>query len=167
MYRLTRAAAQRPTPAELLQHPWIVTVMQQQVSMAFWLRKVWGWEKERRDNAYVLTTSPFTLTPSYLSIPPFLLSFTHFSFTFFVSSTFNSPTITPPHSHAPSIRAASIHDSKATVTRGRFSRLLSRFTCSHNLSEIHDIDTDSLILFPAHRAPPQAAGTRPPRLRAL
>lgn len=78
MYRLTRAAAQRPTPAELLQHPWIVTVMQQQVSMAFWLRKVWGWEKERRDNAYVLTTSPFTLTPFTFTFP-----FSSFVYSFF------------------------------------------------------------------------------------
>ncbi|GJE92151.1 kinase-like protein [Phanerochaete sordida] len=45
---LTRQPDQRPTPSQLLTHPWIVKIMQQEVNMAFWLRKVWGWKKEKR-----------------------------------------------------------------------------------------------------------------------
>ena len=37
----------RPTPASLLEHPWIKSVMQHDVNMAVWIRKVWGWPKTR------------------------------------------------------------------------------------------------------------------------
>ncbi|KAF9521534.1 kinase-like protein [Crepidotus variabilis] len=35
----------RPTPREMLLHPWINTVMRQEVNMARWMRTVWGWPK--------------------------------------------------------------------------------------------------------------------------
>ncbi|KAI0315692.1 kinase-like protein [Amylostereum chailletii] len=35
---------QRPSPKELLQHPWFVDVMSRRVNMARWLSDVWGWE---------------------------------------------------------------------------------------------------------------------------
>ncbi|KAI0728131.1 kinase [Fomitopsis betulina] len=44
---LTRDALLRPTPASLLEHPWIANVMQHEVNMAVWIRKVWGWPKTR------------------------------------------------------------------------------------------------------------------------
>ncbi|KAI0344685.1 kinase-like protein [Trametopsis cervina] len=43
---LTRDPAARPTPKDLLSHPWIVNVMKQEVNMAFWLRRVWKWKKQ-------------------------------------------------------------------------------------------------------------------------
>ncbi|KAI0785661.1 kinase [Abortiporus biennis] len=42
---LTRNPVSRPTPKELLSHPWIVKTMQQDVDMAYWIRKVWNWKK--------------------------------------------------------------------------------------------------------------------------
>ncbi|TFY53066.1 hypothetical protein EVJ58_g9655, partial [Rhodofomes roseus] len=45
---LTRDAVIRPTPASMLEHPWIKNVMQHEVNMAVWIRKVWGWPKSRQ-----------------------------------------------------------------------------------------------------------------------
>ncbi|CAL1707640.1 unnamed protein product [Somion occarium] len=45
---LTRDPNLRPTPKELLSHPWIVNVMQRHVNMASWIRQVWGWPNTRR-----------------------------------------------------------------------------------------------------------------------
>lgn len=45
---LTRDAATRPTPKEMLEHPWIANVMQHKVDMAYWMRKVWGWPKVKK-----------------------------------------------------------------------------------------------------------------------
>lgn len=125
---LTRQPDQRPTPSQLLTHPWIVKVMQQEVNMAFWLRKVWGWKKEKRqDDSYVFQFFPplFTL---------FFLSLLHLSFDlllFLVSLLFRS---------------------SSTLTSRRMNRILSRFTCSPNAATFHDIDVDSLILYPAVQA---------------
>lgn len=47
---LTRQPDQRPTPSQLLMHPWIVRTMREEVNMAFWLRKVWNWKKEKRSD---------------------------------------------------------------------------------------------------------------------
>ncbi|CAA7261678.1 unnamed protein product [Cyclocybe aegerita] len=46
-------AATRPTPREMLEHPWIITSMKQEVHMARWIRQVWGWPKapRRRDES--------------------------------------------------------------------------------------------------------------------
>ncbi|CDO77324.1 hypothetical protein BN946_scf184775.g14 [Trametes cinnabarina] len=44
---LTRDPTLRPSPKEMLQHPWIVTMMQQKVDMAYWMRKVWGWKNTK------------------------------------------------------------------------------------------------------------------------
>ncbi|KAF8896874.1 kinase-like domain-containing protein [Gymnopilus junonius] len=38
----------RPTPREMLAHPWIVGVMKQEVHLARWMRQVWGWSRGRR-----------------------------------------------------------------------------------------------------------------------
>ncbi|KAI0930269.1 hypothetical protein AcW1_009007 [Taiwanofungus camphoratus] len=45
---LTRDPVLRPTPKDMLAHPWIVNVMQHEVNMAYWMRKVWGWPKSRK-----------------------------------------------------------------------------------------------------------------------
>ncbi|KAI9062895.1 kinase-like protein [Trametes sanguinea] len=44
---LTRDPALRPSPKEMLEHPWIVAMMQQKVDMAYWMRKVWGWKNTK------------------------------------------------------------------------------------------------------------------------
>ncbi|KAI0645705.1 kinase-like domain-containing protein [Trametes meyenii] len=44
---LTRDPALRPSPKEMLEHPWIVNMMQQKVDMAYWMRKVWGWKNNK------------------------------------------------------------------------------------------------------------------------
>ncbi|KAL0956369.1 hypothetical protein HGRIS_002517 [Hohenbuehelia grisea] len=41
-------AQTRPTPKDMLEHPWIVQVMKQEVHMARWIRQVWGWPKPQR-----------------------------------------------------------------------------------------------------------------------
>ncbi|GAB1524086.1 Protein kinase C signaling pathway involved MAPKK protein [Rhizoctonia solani] len=38
-------AATRPTPREMLQHPWIQESMARKLDMSKWIREVWGWEK--------------------------------------------------------------------------------------------------------------------------
>ena len=38
----------RPSPKEMLEHPWIANVMQNKVDMAYWMRKVWGWPKVKK-----------------------------------------------------------------------------------------------------------------------
>ncbi|KAI5123676.1 hypothetical protein M0805_001704 [Coniferiporia weirii] len=45
---LTVAAADRPTPKEMLSHPWLVENMKKEVRMASWIRQVWGWPKPRK-----------------------------------------------------------------------------------------------------------------------
>ncbi|KAI0812537.1 kinase-like domain-containing protein [Irpex lacteus] len=47
---LTRDPAARPTPKDLLSHPWIVEVMQKEVNTALWLRKVWGWRTRKSES---------------------------------------------------------------------------------------------------------------------
>nr|WCD39455.1 Ste7-1 [Ganoderma boninense] len=42
---LTRDPTARPSPKEMLEHPWIVNVMQHKLDMAYWMRKVWKWRK--------------------------------------------------------------------------------------------------------------------------
>ncbi|KAJ7312983.1 kinase [Mycena albidolilacea] len=42
---LTVDALARPTPKDMLTHPWVVNVMKQEVHMARWIRQVWGWPK--------------------------------------------------------------------------------------------------------------------------
>ncbi|KAJ7485836.1 kinase-like domain-containing protein [Mycena latifolia] len=38
----------RPTPKEILAHPWVVDAMQKEVNMARWIRQVWDWPKTSR-----------------------------------------------------------------------------------------------------------------------
>lgn len=55
--------------------------MQQEVNMAFWLRKVWGWKKEKRqDDSYV---SQF-FAPLFTLFTLFFLSLLHLSFDLFL-----------------------------------------------------------------------------------
>ncbi|KAL4074180.1 kinase-like domain-containing protein [Scleroderma citrinum] len=37
----------RPTPKEMLAHPWIVSTMRKEVPMAKWISEVWGWNRNR------------------------------------------------------------------------------------------------------------------------
>ncbi|KAF8844650.1 Pkinase-domain-containing protein [Paxillus ammoniavirescens] len=41
----------RPTPKEMLTHPWIVSVMKKEVPMARWIREVWGWRSTHSSQA--------------------------------------------------------------------------------------------------------------------
>ncbi|KAI4521040.1 kinase-like protein [Schizophyllum commune Loenen D] len=41
---------ERPTPRDLLRHPWIVNVMREEVHMAKWIRKIWGWSRPTRQS---------------------------------------------------------------------------------------------------------------------
>lgn len=43
--RLIVDAITRPTPKDMLAHPWIVTTMKQEVNMGRWIREVWDWPK--------------------------------------------------------------------------------------------------------------------------
>nr|GAT45439.1 STE/STE7 protein kinase [Mycena chlorophos] len=45
---LTVDASTRPTPKDMLAHPWVVDAMKQEVHMARWIRKVWNWPKPTR-----------------------------------------------------------------------------------------------------------------------
>ncbi|RPD74306.1 kinase-like protein [Lentinus tigrinus ALCF2SS1-7] len=45
---LTRDPVSRPTPSQMLAHPWIVNVMQHELDMAYWMRKVWGWKSSKK-----------------------------------------------------------------------------------------------------------------------
>ncbi|KAJ7079109.1 STE/STE7 protein kinase [Mycena belliarum] len=45
---LTVDALTRPTPKDMLAHPWVVNAMKQEVHMARWIRHVWGWPKTSR-----------------------------------------------------------------------------------------------------------------------
>ncbi|KAJ7163592.1 kinase-like domain-containing protein [Mycena crocata] len=45
---LTVDAQTRPTPKDMLAHPWVVNAMKQEVHMARWIRQVWGWPKTSR-----------------------------------------------------------------------------------------------------------------------
>ncbi|KAF9222569.1 kinase-like protein [Gyrodon lividus] len=40
----------RPTPKEMLTHPWILSVMKKEVPMARWIREVWGWRSTQSSN---------------------------------------------------------------------------------------------------------------------
>ncbi|KAJ6464584.1 kinase-like protein [Mycena sanguinolenta] len=49
---LTVDALTRPTPKEMLAHPWVVDAMKQEVHMDQWIGQVWGWPTQRsRDNS--------------------------------------------------------------------------------------------------------------------
>jgi mitogen-activated protein kinase kinase len=52
---LTVSGTERPTPEDMLAHPWLVNIMQgPKVNMAAWIRQVWGWPepvKKVRDGA--------------------------------------------------------------------------------------------------------------------
>ncbi|TRM69443.1 kinase-like domain-containing protein [Schizophyllum amplum] len=41
---------ERPAPRDLLTHPWIVNVMREEVHMAKWIRRIWGWSRPTRQS---------------------------------------------------------------------------------------------------------------------
>lgn len=41
-------ALTRPTPKDMLAHPWIINMMKNENTMARWIGQVWGWSKSRR-----------------------------------------------------------------------------------------------------------------------
>ncbi|OCH95156.1 kinase-like protein [Obba rivulosa] len=45
---LTRDPNVRPTPRDMLDHPWITNIMQEPVRMEQFMRKVWGWRGGRK-----------------------------------------------------------------------------------------------------------------------
>ncbi|PPQ77207.1 hypothetical protein CVT25_011053 [Psilocybe cyanescens] len=45
---LTVDATTRPTPKDMLDHPWIINVMKHEYNMGRWMRQVWGWPKSSR-----------------------------------------------------------------------------------------------------------------------
>ncbi|KAF9469896.1 kinase-like domain-containing protein [Collybia nuda] len=47
---LTVDSLTRPTPKDMLSHPWIIHVMKQEVHMAKWIRQVWGGYKSRKSD---------------------------------------------------------------------------------------------------------------------
>lgn len=38
-------AGARPTPSEMLQHPWIIEQQTKKVAMDKWVAQVWGWKR--------------------------------------------------------------------------------------------------------------------------
>jgi mitogen-activated protein kinase kinase len=54
----------RPTPKEMLAHPWIVNVMKQEVHMSRWIRQVWGWPKPKRSKDNIRQSTPPASEPS-------------------------------------------------------------------------------------------------------
>ncbi|KAJ7747369.1 STE/STE7 protein kinase [Mycena metata] len=61
---LTVDALTRPTPKDMLAHPWVVGAMKQEVHMARWIRKVWGWPKTTRRSRDNNSISRTDTTPS-------------------------------------------------------------------------------------------------------
>lgn len=45
MKSLTVIPADRPSPKELLSHPWLTNIMKKEVNMAQWIREVWNWPR--------------------------------------------------------------------------------------------------------------------------
>ncbi|KAH9485173.1 MAP kinase kinase skh1/pek1 [Psilocybe cubensis] len=45
---LTVDATTRPTPRDMLDHPWIINIMKHDYNMSRWIRQVWGWPKSSR-----------------------------------------------------------------------------------------------------------------------
>ncbi|KAJ7887430.1 kinase-like domain-containing protein [Mycena leptocephala] len=48
---LTVDSLTRPTPKEMLAHPWVINNMKQQSQMARWIRKVWGWSRDNSSSS--------------------------------------------------------------------------------------------------------------------
>jgi mitogen-activated protein kinase kinase len=47
--RLTFSATERPTPEDMLVHPWLITIMNgPKVPMAAWIRQVWDWPEPQK-----------------------------------------------------------------------------------------------------------------------
>lgn len=66
--RLTVDALTRPTPRDMLAHPWVVNVMKQEVSMARWIRQVWGWPKsnQRSKDGYAILSHRSSFTHNFV-----------------------------------------------------------------------------------------------------
>ncbi|KAF7354311.1 MAP kinase kinase MKK2/SSP33 [Mycena venus] len=48
---LTFDALTRPTPKDMLAHPWVVDTMKQQCQMTRWIRKVWDWPRDNSSSS--------------------------------------------------------------------------------------------------------------------
>ncbi|KAF7354312.1 MAP kinase kinase MKK2/SSP33 [Mycena venus] len=48
---LTFDALTRPTPKDMLAHPWVVDTMKQKCQMAQWIRKVWDWPRDNSSSS--------------------------------------------------------------------------------------------------------------------
>ncbi len=57
-FRLTVSSTERPTPSEMLEHPYLVEIMKKEVPMGVWISQVWGWKKNRRDGYSHVRLSP-------------------------------------------------------------------------------------------------------------
>ena len=57
-YRLTVSPIDRPTPKEMLEHPFLVENMKKEVPMGVWISQVWGWKKNKRDGYSNVRLSP-------------------------------------------------------------------------------------------------------------
>ncbi|KAG1716414.1 hypothetical protein ID866_766 [Astraeus odoratus] len=58
----------RPTPKEMLGHPWIVGVMKKEVPMARWISEVWGWNKNQTSSSD--TSRPSSSRGLWVPTPP-------------------------------------------------------------------------------------------------
>jgi len=67
---LTVDAHTRPTPKDMLAHPWIVGVMKQEVHMARWIREVWGWPKSSQSKSSRKSVDNGVSRPRSGSRPP-------------------------------------------------------------------------------------------------
>ncbi|KAF7376307.1 STE/STE7 protein kinase [Mycena sanguinolenta] len=77
---LTVDALTRPTPKDMLAHPWVVDAMKQEVHMARWIRQVWGWPKTTRRSRDKWVADPFYLLPRSPFSPSSQLQFAPFRF---------------------------------------------------------------------------------------
>ena len=60
----------RPTPKEMLTHPWVAGIMKKEVPMGRWIREVWGWRPTQSSNVYVLPTLIAVIFRSSLFVNP-------------------------------------------------------------------------------------------------
>ncbi|KAF7371245.1 MAP kinase kinase MKK2/SSP33 [Mycena sanguinolenta] len=49
---LTLDALTRPTPQDMLAHPWVANIMKQQGQMDRWIREVWGWPRDNSGSSH-------------------------------------------------------------------------------------------------------------------
>ncbi|KIJ67946.1 hypothetical protein HYDPIDRAFT_107490 [Hydnomerulius pinastri MD-312] len=60
----------RPTPKDMLTHPWIVGIMKKEVPMARWIRQVWGWRTTYSDSSNASSSRPSSSRGPRAPTPP-------------------------------------------------------------------------------------------------